>query len=47
VFNVCASIVLDRPFKKSFFEMTCLSLNVAAISFVVGIIARQAPGIEL
>ncbi|MDR3229945.1 MAG: hypothetical protein LBT65_00750 [Synergistaceae bacterium] len=42
VFNIYASIVLDRPFKKSFSEMTCLSLGVAAISFAVGIVVRQA-----
>jgi VIT1/CCC1 family predicted Fe2+/Mn2+ transporter len=46
-FNIYASVILDRPFKKNFFEMICLSLGVSAISFVVGIVVKQFLKIEL
>lgn len=47
VFNAYSSVVLDRPFKKGFLEMAGLSLGVAAISFVVGILVKQFLGVDL
>lgn len=47
IFNGYASVVLDRPFRRGFLEMSGLSLGVAAISFVIGILVKQLLGIEL
>lgn len=47
VFNGYSAVVLDRSFKKGFLEMSALSLGVAAISFVVGLVVKQFLGIDL
>ncbi|MBN1500995.1 MAG: VIT1/CCC1 transporter family protein [Spirochaetes bacterium] len=40
VFNYYISVAKDYPFKKRFFEMTFISMGVAALSFGVGILIK-------
>ncbi len=47
LFNFYISIAKGYPFKKRFIEMTAISLGVAAISFVIGILIRNTIGIEI
>jgi VIT1/CCC1 family predicted Fe2+/Mn2+ transporter len=47
IFNVYVSVVLDRHFRRGFLEMSCLSLGIACISFIIGIVIKQTLGIEL
>jgi VIT1/CCC1 family predicted Fe2+/Mn2+ transporter len=47
VFNYYISVAKGEPFRARFLEMAGLSFGVAAISFVVGFIIRQALGIEV
>ena len=47
IFNGYVSVVLDRSFKRGFLEMSGLSLGVAAISFVIGIVVKQVLGIDI
>ncbi len=47
VFNYYIAIAKDEPFKKRFLEMAGLSLGVAALSFVVGLIVREVFGVEI
>lgn len=46
-FNYYIAVAKDLSFKKRFFEMAGISLGVAALSFLIGILVRQALGIEL
>ncbi len=46
-FNYYLSVAKGRSFKRSFFTMAAISLGVAAISFVVGLVVKNALGIEL
>ncbi|MFA7256834.1 MAG: VIT1/CCC1 transporter family protein [Kiritimatiellales bacterium] len=45
-FNYYVAIAKDLNFRKRFLEMTCLSLGVAAVSFLVGFLLRKFTGIE-
>jgi VIT1/CCC1 family predicted Fe2+/Mn2+ transporter len=47
VFNYYIAIAKDEPFKQRFLEMAGLSLGVAALSFVVGLIVREVFGVEI
>lgn len=47
VFNYYISVAKDLPFKRRFFEMAGLSLGVAGLSFVVGLVIREFLGIEI
>lgn len=47
IFNYYIAIAKDEPFKRRFLEMAGLSLGVAALSFVVGLIVRQVFGVEV
>ncbi|MGC9396110.1 MAG: VIT1/CCC1 transporter family protein [Anaerolineae bacterium] len=47
VFNYYIAVAKDEPFKRRFLEMAGLSLGVAALSFVVGLIVREIFGIEI
>ncbi len=47
VFNGYVAVVLDRSFKKGFLEMSVLSIGVAVISFVIGIVVKRVLGIDL
>ena len=46
-FNFYTSVVKDRPFRRSFFSMAGISMGVAAISFVVGLLVKNVLGIDL
>lgn len=46
-FNYYIAVAKDVPFKRRFFEMTGLSLGVAALSLVVGFIIRTFLGIDI
>lgn len=45
VFNYYISVAKDLPFKKRFFQMTAISLTVAAISFGIGYLINIIFGI--
>jgi len=47
VFTYYTSIAQSKPFKSRFFEMAIISVTVAVISFVVGILAKQLFGVDI
>ena len=46
-FNYYISVAKDLPFKKRFLEMAGISLSVAAISFIIGLLVKQFLGIDI
>ena len=46
-FTYYISVAKGEKFKPRFLEMTLISVGVAIISFVVGILAKQFLGVEL
>lgn len=46
-FNYYIAVAKDLNFRKRFLEMACLSLGVAAVSFLVGFLLRKFTGIDL
>lgn len=46
-FTYYTSVAQDRPFGSRFFEMAGISIGVAVISFVVGILAKQFLGVDV
>ena len=47
VFTYYVSVAQDLPFKKRFMEMATISLSVAAIAFLIGIVVKQFLGIQI
>jgi VIT1/CCC1 family predicted Fe2+/Mn2+ transporter len=47
VFTYYTSVAQSKPFKSRFWEMSIISVTVAVLSFVVGVLAKQLFGIEL
>ena len=47
VFNSYLSVAQDLPFKKRFGQMAGISLGVAALSFVIGILVKQFLGVDI
>jgi VIT1/CCC1 family predicted Fe2+/Mn2+ transporter len=47
LFTYYTSVAKDLPFGKRFTEMALISLSVAAISFVIGILVKRFLGIEI
>lgn len=47
VFNFYISVAKGENFRRSFFTMAGISLGVAAISFVVGVLVKNVMGINL
>lgn len=47
VFTYYISVAKDVPFKKRFLEMATISISVAAVSFVIGIIVKKLLGIDV
>ncbi|MEF9968589.1 MAG: VIT1/CCC1 transporter family protein, partial [Longicatena sp.] len=45
-FNYYISVAKDEPFVRRFLEMALISLSVAAISFVIGLLAKEFLGID-
>ena len=46
-FTYYVSVAQDQPFKSRFLEMATISVSVAVISFVVGILAKKFLGLDL
>ncbi|MBN1775167.1 MAG: VIT1/CCC1 transporter family protein [Clostridiales bacterium] len=46
VFNYYISVVKDAPFRRRFIEMAAISLGVAALSFLIGMLVKNVFGIE-
>lgn len=47
LFTYYTSVAKDLPFTKRFLEMALISLGVATISFVIGILVKRFLGIEI
>ncbi len=45
-FNYYISVAKEEPFLRHFLEMTVISLSVAVISFIIGILAKSLLGID-
>ena len=46
-FTYYTSVAQDEPFKSRFSEMAIISISVAVLSFVVGILAKKFLGVDL
>ncbi len=46
-FTFYISVAKDVPFWKRFLEMAVISLGVAALSFIIGLVIRNVLGIEI
>ena len=46
-FTYYTSVAQDQPFKSRFLEMAIISIGVAVVSFVVGVLAKKFLGIDL
>ena len=46
-FTYYTSVAQDQPFKRRFAEMAVISVSVAVLSFVVGVLAKKFLGVEL
>lgn len=46
-FNYYISVAKDLPFKRRFIEMASISLSVAVISFLIGLVVKQFLGIDI
>ena len=46
-FTYYTSVAQDQPFKSRFLEMALISIGVAVVSFVVGILAKQLFGVDV
>lgn len=47
LFNYYISVAKSQSFKKNFFTMAIISLSVALIAFVIGIIAKNLLGVDI
>ena len=46
-FTYYTSVAQDQPFKSRFLEMAVISITVAVVSFLVGILAKQFLGVDV
>ena len=46
-FTYYTSVAQDQPFKSRFLEMAGISISVAVISFIVGVLAKQVLGLDI
>lgn len=46
-FTYYTSVAQDQPFKSRFLEMSVISIGVAVISFIVGVLAKRFLGLDL
>ena len=46
-FTYYTSVAQDQPFKSRFLEMATISISVAVVSFVVGILAKKFLGVDI
>lgn len=47
IFTYYVSVAKDLPFKKRFLEMVTISMGVAAVAFLIGILVKQFLGISV
>jgi VIT1/CCC1 family predicted Fe2+/Mn2+ transporter len=47
LFNYYISVAKDFDFKKRFGEMAAISLGVAGISFLIGVLIKQFVGVDV
>jgi VIT1/CCC1 family predicted Fe2+/Mn2+ transporter len=47
LFTYFISVVKDRRFKKAFLEMFSISMGVAAVSFVIGLVVREVFNVDI
>jgi len=47
VFNFYVSVAKDTPFRRQFWEMVLISLGVAGISFLIGILVKNVFGVDV
>lgn len=47
IFTFFVSVVREESFKKNFLEMLSISMGVAAVSFIIGMVARKFFNIEV
>jgi VIT1/CCC1 family predicted Fe2+/Mn2+ transporter len=47
LFNFYVSVAMDQPFNKRFAEMATLSLGIAGLSFLLGLVLRVLFGVEV
>ena len=47
VFTYYTSVAQDQPFRSRFWEMALISVGVAVLSFVVGILAKRLLGVDI
>jgi VIT1/CCC1 family predicted Fe2+/Mn2+ transporter len=47
LFTYFVSVVKDRRFKKAFLEMFSISMGVAAVSFVIGLVIREVFNVDI
>ena len=46
-FTYYTSVAQNQPFKSRFLEMALISIGVAVVSFVVGVLAKELLGVEV
>lgn len=46
-FTYYTSVAMDQPFKSRFVEMAAISIGVAVVSFIVGLLAKKFLGVDL
>ena len=46
-FTYYTSVAQDQPFKSRFLEMALISISVAVLSFVVGVLAKRFLGVDV
>jgi len=46
-FNFYVSVAKETPFRRQFFEMVLISLGVAGVSFLIGILVKQVFGVDV
>ena len=46
-FNYYIAVAKNLPFKRRFAEMACISLTVAVLSFVIGLIVKNVLGVDI
>jgi VIT1/CCC1 family predicted Fe2+/Mn2+ transporter len=47
LFTYYVSVAKDLPFKRRFLEMVSISMGVAMVSFIIGIIVKEVLGITV
>ncbi len=46
-FSYYIAVAKDLPFRRRFLEMACISLGVAVVAFVIGLLAKRLLGVDV